>query len=287
MAPHADIDVDHVAQGPGPHCENAEHVTISIDKIMDCNRATEEILLNASKDLGFFYLDVRNHPAREVTKQIEMATLTALQFYQPPQKERSTWELNKDHISGEEVLGGLSRSLNLGDKQNLAKHHRKCHAFPSALGLLKYLHHEPESEEVRHASHTDFEILFMVFSDVGGFQVYHPGKKKWMFIPPKLGHIVCDIDDLSEFLSKSLLRTSLHRIIPQPTEKSKRKLAVVYLTRPDIDAVFVDREGKEWRSVDWQDMKNRLAAEDLEFQTSNLALTGRLSHDDLWKEKEV
>ncbi len=106
MAPHADIDVNHVAQGPEPQSENAELVTISIGKIMDCDKKTEEILLNASKDLGFFYLDVRDHPSREVTKQIEMATSAALQFYELSQKEKSTWEVNKDHVSGEEIIGG-------------------------------------------------------------------------------------------------------------------------------------------------------------------------------------
>lgn len=98
---------------------------------------------------------------------------------------------------------------------------------------------------------------------------------------------MCNIGDSAEFLSRNLLRSSLHRVIPHPAEKGKSKLTVVYLMRPETDTVFVDREGKKWRSVDWHNMKNRLFAEDLESQASNLALTGRLGHDDLWDEKEV
>lgn len=102
-----------------------------------------------------------------------------------------------------------------------------------------------------------------------------------MFIPPKPGHTVCNIGDSVEFLIKNLLRSSLHRVIPHPAEKGQNKLTIVYLMGPETDAVFVDREGKEWRSADWHNMRNRLFAEDLEPQVSNLALTDHLGHDDL------
>lgn len=50
------------------------------------------------------------------------------------------------------------------------------------------------------------------------------------------------------------------------------ELIVVYFMCPETDAVFlVDREGKQWKSVDWHNMKQR----------TNLALTGRLGHNDL------
>lgn len=52
--------------------------------------------------------------------------------------------------------------------------------------------------------------------------------------------------------------------------------------RPETDAAFVDREGKQWKSVDWHNMKQRLFAKDLGAQKTNLALTGRLGHGDLW-----
>lgn len=63
------------------------------------------------------------------------------------------------------------------------------------------------------------------------------------------------------------------------------KLIVVYVMRPETDAVFVDREGKQWKSVDWRNMEQRLFAKDLEAQKTNLALTGGLGHSDLWDGK--
>lgn len=66
------------------------------------------------------------------------------------------------------------------------------------------------------------------------------------------------------------------------------KLTVVYIMRPETDAVFfVDREGKQWKSVDWHNMKHRLFAKDLEAQKINLGLTGRLGHNDLRSLLEV
>lgn len=66
------------------------------------------------------------------------------------------------------------------------------------------------------------------------------------------------------------------------------KLIVVYLMRPETDAVFfVDREGKQWKSVDWHNMKQRLFAKDLGAQKINLALAGRLGHNDLRSLLEV
>lgn len=60
------------------------------------------------------------------------------------------------------------------------------------------------------------------------------------------------------------------------------KLTVVYIERPETDAVFfVDREGKQWKSVDWHNMEQRFFPKDLEAQKTNLALTGELGHNDL------
>lgn len=205
------------------------------------------------------------------------------------QKNRELVEATNAHLGemGRVVLDSLSRSLDLQGRANLAAHHRQGQPSTTALGLLKYLPYTPQSDSVGHVSHTDIGSLSMVFSDVGGLQVYHPGKTAWMYIPPKPGHTVCNIGDSVEFMSKNVLRSSLHRVIPHPAEKDKVKLTAVYLMRPETDAVFIGRDGKEWKSVDWHNMKNRLFKEDLESQASNIALTGRLGYGDLWDEKDT
>lgn len=99
--------------------------------------------------------------------------------------------------------------------------------------------------------------------------------------------MICNIGDSGEFLSGNVLRLSSRRVTPFPAEAGKVKLIVVYIMRLETDAVFVDREGKQWKSVDWHNMKQRLFAKDLEAQKINLGLTGRLGHDDLRSLLEV
>lgn len=103
-----------------------------------------------------------------------------------------------------------------------------------------------------------------------------------MDIQPREVCVVCNIGDSVEFLSENVLRSSLHRVTPYPAEAGKVKLIVVYRMYPETDAVFfVDREGKQRKSVDWRNMKQRLFAKDLEAEKMNLGLTGRLGHGDL------
>jgi isopenicillin N synthase-like dioxygenase len=107
MAPHAEDDVPKGMWEPSDDTEeDASLVTISIEKLLARDKGTEETLLRASADLGFFYLDIRNHPSSRAANQIAQVTSTALEFYKEPQEEKSSWEVNKDHVAGEEIVCG-------------------------------------------------------------------------------------------------------------------------------------------------------------------------------------
>lgn len=86
--------------------EDAGLTTISIGKLLDGDAATKKGLLHASKDLGFFYVDVRDHPSGDLVQSIERVTETAFEFYGLPQEEKDTWEVNQDHKEGEEIIMG-------------------------------------------------------------------------------------------------------------------------------------------------------------------------------------
>ena len=104
MAPHANDDAsESPLSGPA---EGANLTTISIGKLMSGDEATKTELLRTCKDLGFFYLDVRDHPSGQMVSQIEQIKSTALQFYDQPQQEKDKWEVNKDHVAGEEIVLG-------------------------------------------------------------------------------------------------------------------------------------------------------------------------------------
>lgn len=55
-------------------------ITIPIGKLLSGDESTHDQLFRASKDLGFFYVDIRDHPTREVAHQIELITSVAQEF---------------------------------------------------------------------------------------------------------------------------------------------------------------------------------------------------------------
>ncbi|KAK2590980.1 hypothetical protein QQS21_011339 [Conoideocrella luteorostrata] len=67
--------------------KDADLPTISVSQLMAGNAAAEAQLLDASTDLGFFYVDVRDHPGGLVDK-ITTVSSSALEFYNLPQGEK-------------------------------------------------------------------------------------------------------------------------------------------------------------------------------------------------------
>lgn len=86
--------------------EDAALPSISIGKLMAGDADTKETLLRASSDLGFFYVDIRDFPSDNLESKIDSITATAFDFYRLPQEEKNTWQVNKDHQVGEEVVMG-------------------------------------------------------------------------------------------------------------------------------------------------------------------------------------
>ncbi|KAJ5674726.1 uncharacterized protein N7477_004660 [Penicillium maclennaniae] len=183
---------------------------------------------------------------------------------------------------GRVVFESLSKSIHLEGDRYLPGCHRQPESSTTALGMLKYVPWTPETDKVGHIAHTDTGSLSMVFSDVGGLQVLTPREREWVYCTPKKGHAVCNLGDCVEFLSDGKLRSSLHRVVPHPNEKDRVKLTLVYLMRPETDAIFTDREGTKWKSVDWHNMKNRMLWEELEKQKQNMVVTGQKGYMGLW-----
>lgn len=177
--------------------------------------------------------------------------------------------------------------MGMDGSKNLVEYHQSDLISGTTLEVLKYLPYSAESEKVGHLPHTDIGSLSTVFADVGGLQVFHPIKKTWIFIEPKPGHAVCNIGDSTQFLSHNVLKSSLHRVVPHPLHKDKIKVSVIYFLRPNLDAVFVGRDGKKWKSADWQEMKVNFLTEGLKAKGNRATLTGREGHDEFWDNKQV
>lgn len=75
MAPHTN---ESVLNDTPDAADDAAMVTISIGKLLSQDKETEEKLLRACTDLGFFYLDCCDHPSRQLTSQIDSVAVVEL-----------------------------------------------------------------------------------------------------------------------------------------------------------------------------------------------------------------
>lgn len=181
------------------------------------------------------------------------------------------------------ILASLSHSLGLTGNSSFQSTHRKAVASTSALGLLKYLPYSTAEEVgVGHIAHTDAGSLSFVFTDVPGLQVAVPGRDEWVYIAPRAGYAIVNVGDSLQFLSGGRLRSSLHRVVPHPAAIHQTKYTIVYLMRPETDAVFLDADGKEWKGKDWYLKKFEVFGKDEVDESHSSVLTGRKDYDGRW-----
>ncbi|KAH8635731.1 hypothetical protein IG631_11132 [Alternaria alternata] len=149
------------------------------------------------------------------------------------------------------LLERISAALDLDPSKAFQGYHREGAVCPTALGLLKYTIAEEEPEKIGQIAHTDAGSLSIVFTEVAGLQVLKPEEDDWFYIAPKPGHAVVNVGDALRFISGGNLQSSLHRIIPHKDERFRHKYSIVYLLRPEMDAEFIDGEGRMWKGLDW------------------------------------
>ena len=59
------------------------------------------------------------------------------------------------------------------------------------------------------------------------------------------------VGDCLRHMSGHKLKSSYHRVVPQ----KEARASVIYFLRPQMDAAFTDKKGKEWTSIDYHKMK--------------------------------
>ena len=175
------------------------------------------------------------------------------------------------------ILKALSSALHLPAHQALELSHRGDKPSTSALSLLHYLPDSLEADKAGHMAHTDIGTLAVVFSEVPGLQVQHPGQAEWHYILPRRGHAIVNVGDCLTFLTHGRLPSILHRVIPVP-ETSGIKISLGYFLRPEFDAVLTDREGRVWKSHDWHCNKFKVFRATLEEQKEGSYLTGKAGY---------
>jgi isopenicillin N synthase-like dioxygenase len=124
-----------------------------------------------------------------------------------------------------QILRALATSLNLPEDQLSDTHLR-------SLFQLRLLHYPPvpasllrAEEKSRISAHSDFGVITLLFQDsVGGLEVEHP-KVPGMFRPvkPIPGTVLVNIGDLMERWSNGRWRSTVHRVVAPPVDRSKSK----------------------------------------------------------------
>ncbi|KAI1176100.1 gibberellin 20-oxidase [Nemania sp. FL0916] len=220
---------------------------------------------------GFEGIMVFEHALETAEKETTLAAPGPL----AAKRELLSTSIHDLHSAGLAVLSSLSRGLQLPEGERFEESHRIGEKTATALGLLKYRKYEPTGDEIGHIAHTDAGSLSFVFSNIGGLQVLMPGTEQWSFIPPKPGCAVVNVGDSLQFLSRGTLRSSLHRVVPHMDQATQEKYTVVYLFRPESDAIFRDAQGNEWKSIEWCNKKFSVFRADLAEQKLGSFLTGR------------
>ncbi|KAK3938306.1 2OG-Fe(II) oxygenase-like protein 4 [Diplogelasinospora grovesii] len=232
---------------------------------------------------GFEGIMVFEHALKTASKEERLAAPGPL----AEQRELLSASIHDFHTVGLAILSSLSRALGLPDGQGFEHFHRLDEKCTTALGLLKYRKYTPTDEQVGHIAHTDAGSLSFVFSNIGGLQVLMPGSEQWSFIAPRHGCAIVNVGDSLQFLAGGCLRSSLHRVVPHADQEREEKYTVVYLMRPESDAMLKDPQGNEWRSVDWCNKKFAVFRADLAEMKLGSFLTGREGYTGMVTPKEI
>lgn len=160
--------------------------------------------------------------------------------------------MNQLHEIGLHVLNALDQSDN-GFKggEGLASVHRSSEPSTTCLMLQRYPCLSSESPNAGLRAHTDVGSITILFCGERGLQVMNPMTEEWKFLEPKEGCAVINVGDSLRFLSDKTYQSALHRVVPHPGTTIENRFSCAYFVRPELDAEFVDEEGKRWKSINW------------------------------------
>ncbi|KAG5999540.1 hypothetical protein E4U43_002008 [Claviceps pusilla] len=182
--------------------------------------------------------------------------------------------LSQVHDYTDCILSLLSKALQL--PSDLRDCHRKGRPSAANMAMLKYLPWGSSEDRIGNMAHTDMGTLTVVFSKSDGLQAMLPGYDDWSFIPPRSGHAVVNVGDSLRFLSRGVLASSLHRVVPPPDSAGQDKFSVIYFLRPEFGVKFTTHDGKEISSAEWHNQKYALFREEsLDAKRHGAILTGR------------
>lgn len=164
--------------------------------------------------------------------------------------------MNTSQFIATTILAALSTALGLGEGQRFEESHGSDTLSHSILACNKHPKHRATDPNIGHPAHTDLGSITILIAPQWGLQVLSPGSEKWAFVAPLPEHVVINVGDSLRHMSQNKLRSSLHRVVPNPaTIEQEDRYSLSYFLRPDRDAVFHDAEGNVYTTDQWHDLK--------------------------------
>ena len=153
-------------------------------------------------------------------------------FSHPPELEvRFVQEFaHETQIVALNVLQKLAIGLGIDPKYFATRH-----VFEDESGdILRLLNYPPTVDPsiILAGGHSDYGSLTLLFQDeIGGLEVFH--NNGWIPIPPIEGAIVVNAGDLMSFWTCGLIKSAIHRVVGNSTNRSRKSIA--YFLHPTGD----------------------------------------------------
>ncbi|KAJ4358710.1 uncharacterized protein N0V89_003294 [Didymosphaeria variabile] len=241
-------------------------VTISLRKLDSDDAQEKERLFEASKSLGFFYLDMRDcaHGEALLKGSDDMFDLNE-KFYDLPLEEKTKYDFAAKGMyfgykgMGAEVIDGKG-TKDKNEIYNISKDDILSISDPLPAPAL-ITNNRPNLASYIYANNAVLTTLFtslaaslqlppsafsltILFNRVGGLQVLLPNTSDWVYVRPMPGCAIINLGDAMVKFSAGILRSNMHRVVAPPgTQENLVRYSLVYFSRPEYDVKMKRIEG--------------------------------------------
>ncbi|KAH7232246.1 uncharacterized protein BKA55DRAFT_598254 [Fusarium redolens] len=234
-------------------------VSISLAKLKKGDKDEFAHLFQASRELGFFYIDmVRSSLGERIIQQAESLQLLQKQSFQLPKEEKEVFNARlKTYFSYRamettfpDADGGLKRNESYNmlrtfgntDPVSCPSVDLEARCLKESLGLpvgtLKNLHRFnrrsgdhirftqaatiPYNEKrAKGGEHMDFGTLTVLFNWLGGLHIRMPTDGRWLYMKPVPGSAIVNLGDPMVIFTAGILRSNIYRVVPPPNARLK------------------------------------------------------------------
>ncbi|GFF81085.1 hypothetical protein IFM62136_10448 [Aspergillus lentulus] len=282
--------------------------TVSLAKLIDGDAGTVNELTSACREIGFFYLDLRNVRTNNILEDVDRIFSITDDLFRLPFEKKQEYSTEKFTVS--KILGykpaGLTMGPYGGKKDGFESFMIPNNALFDLDPNMPMTAPEPLTSKrdlLEHFVGDVHEQGLLILSTLSRAlqlpvdlkdchrkcELSTTGLGLLKYLPygssdANIGHIAhTDLGSLAIVFSNTgglqVFMPGLEDwryIAPKPGHAIvNTKFSLVYLMRPEYDTVFTTSDGKEWRSLDWHNRKFTVLRATHLVQSQDSVLAGR------------